>query len=130
MKFGYTIIYVQDVLKTVEFYKKAFGVKLKFLHESNQYAEMATGETTLAFASEGLAQGNGLKYKANKSDDIPAGFEIAFIASDVRAAFEKAIKEGAKEVSVPTEKPWGQGVAYVADNNGVLVEICSAMEDE
>jgi len=34
MKFGYTIVYVPDVLASVEFFEKAFGLKRRFLHES------------------------------------------------------------------------------------------------
>ena len=46
------IIYVKDELATVAFYHKAFGLEQRFLHESNQYAEMETGQTILAFANE------------------------------------------------------------------------------
>lgn len=125
MKLGYTIIYVENVKQTIDFYEKAFGLKLKFLHESDQYAEMDTGETTLAFAAERLPQSHGIAFKQNRTDRVPGGFEIALVTNDVRKAFEHAVQEGAKRISDPTEKPWGQTVAYVVDNNGVLVEICS-----
>jgi catechol 2,3-dioxygenase-like lactoylglutathione lyase family enzyme len=42
MKFGYTILYVKDVEKTVAFYESAFGLKRKFVNESG-YGEMDTG---------------------------------------------------------------------------------------
>lgn len=51
MKLNYIIIYVADAVKATEFYKKAFDLKTKFIHESNMYAEMESGETTLAFAN-------------------------------------------------------------------------------
>lgn len=51
MKLGYTIIYVASVPDTLNFYKTAFGFETRFLHESNQYGELQTGETTLAFAT-------------------------------------------------------------------------------
>ena len=56
MKFGYTIIYVASVPDTLSVYNKAFGFETRFLHESNQYGELATGETVLAFASLDMAQ--------------------------------------------------------------------------
>jgi hypothetical protein len=31
-------------------------------------------------------------------------------------------------VKAPETKPWGQIVAYVRDNNGCIVEICSPIE--
>ena len=128
MKLGYTIIYVSDVPATIDFYQRAFSLKLKFLHESNQYAEMETGETILAFASEELAHINDLQIRPNRMKEVSAGFELAFVTNNVDKAFKTAIKEGAKPISPPAEKPWGQIVAYVSDINGVLVEICEPMK--
>lgn len=127
MKLGYIIMYVEDVEKTVRFYEKAFGLLLTFFHEEKQYAEMDTGETTLAFASEELALSNGLTCHKNRISHTHAGFEIAFVTDDVIAAFEKALQTGAKAIVHPVQKPWGQIVAYVADNNGILVELCSPL---
>jgi lactoylglutathione lyase len=45
MKLGYSSVYVADVLATVAFYEKAFGLARRFVHESNLYAEMETGST-------------------------------------------------------------------------------------
>jgi lactoylglutathione lyase len=45
IRLGYVIIYVEDVLTTIAFYHKAFGLEQRFLHESHQYAEMETGQT-------------------------------------------------------------------------------------
>ena len=58
MKFAYTILYVNDVVQSVAFYEKAFGVTQRFIDETHQYAEIETGETTLAFACNDLAQSN------------------------------------------------------------------------
>lgn len=127
MKLGYTIIYVNDVPATIDFYQRAFSLKLKFLHESNQYAEMETGATILSFASEALADMNALHIRPNRVNEVPSGFELAFVTNNVEEAFKTAIKEGAKPLSPPAEKPWGQLVAYVCDMNGVLVEICEPM---
>ena len=125
MKFGYTILYVKDVLQTLAFYKKAFGTEQKFLHESNMYGELDTGETTLAFASNEMASMNGFSIRKNSPEDMPIGAEIAFVTNDVQTAYTTAIEAGAIECAAPQEKPWGQVVSYVRDNNGFLVEICS-----
>ncbi len=47
MKLNYVIIYVDDAVKATEYYTKSFDLKTKFIHESNMYAEMESGETTL-----------------------------------------------------------------------------------
>lgn len=124
MKLNYIIIYVDDAVKATEFYEKAFGMKTKFIHESNMYAEMESGETTLAFANDDMLKMNiGIEaLKGTKNC-----FEIAFSTDDVQVAFEKAISNGAKEIKKPEKKPWGQVVAYVGDNFGTIVEICTPM---
>ena len=129
MKFGYTIIYVDDVPTSLKFFHDAFGFQTRFLHESNAYGELESGETTLAFASLDAADLNlpdGITQL--KQLDKPAGIEIAFVTEDVRAAFEKSVSHGATPIAEPTSKSWGQTVAYVRAPNGVLIEICSPME--
>jgi catechol 2,3-dioxygenase-like lactoylglutathione lyase family enzyme len=125
MKFGYTILHVQDVLKTVEFYERAFGLKRVFVHESG-YAELDTGATKLAFASHELIKSNGFDFGQLRKAGAPAPFEIALVIDDVEGAFAKAVQEGAVELKKPLRKPWGQVVSYVKDPlNEVLIEICS-----
>ncbi|MHA7600020.1 VOC family protein [Alicycliphilus sp. T452] len=47
--------------------------------------------------------------------------------ADVVAAVERAVRAGAALVQPPETMPWGQTVAYVHDNNGFLVELCTPM---
>jgi lactoylglutathione lyase len=124
MRLGYVIIYVPNLEETVAFYEKAFGVSRRFMHESG-YAEMETGATALAFASEKLAATNGVVTRHNRPNIDAAGAEIAFVSADVPTAFANAVAAGALAYKQPQKKPWGQMVAYVRDNNGFLVEICS-----
>lgn len=125
MKLGYTIIYVADVIATVDFYERAFGLERRFVHESNMYAEMQTGETLLGFAAETMSEMNGLAIRPNRKAEVAAGFEIAFVTSDPNTAYNHAVAAGAAAITAPAEKPWGQWVGYVRDLNGCLVEICS-----
>jgi lactoylglutathione lyase len=107
MKLGYTIIYVPSVESSLRFFSQAFGLQQKFRHESGDYGELNTGETTLAFASHAL------------------GMEIALVTDDVHAAHRAAIAYGATELSAPAQKPWGQVVSYVRAPDGTLIELCS-----
>jgi len=125
MKFGYTIIYVADVPATVAFYESAFGLSRRFIHESNLYAEMETGDTALAFAGNEAAEMNGLAIHPNNPAELAAAWEICFVTDDVHGAFERAIAKGCSSVCKPSEKPWGQTVSYVRDLNGCIVEIAS-----
>ncbi|WP_428539304.1 hypothetical protein [Profundibacter sp.] len=56
MIFRYTILYVQDVKATLDFFNAAFGLKTAFLHESGDYGELDTGQTKLAVSSIELMQ--------------------------------------------------------------------------
>ncbi len=96
MKFSYTILYVQEVAQSVAFYERAFRLKQRFIHESGQYAEMETGETALAFASNELAHANLPQgFQANNLSNLPAEIEVGFVAEDVTAAFSQAVEAGA-----------------------------------
>lgn len=125
MKLGYVIIYVPDVLQAVEFYEKAFGLTRNFVHEGGDYAELATGDTALAFTSESLRAANGVETLDNRPLAKPAGVEIALVTSDVQTSYETAVVAGARPLKKPEQKSWGQTVGYVRDLNGFLVEICS-----
>lgn len=129
MKFAYTILYVQDVLLTVQFYEDVLGLKTKFVAPGNEYAEMVCGETTLSFAAHSLIEpqieGG---YQASHPDRKPFGIEIGFVVDDVEAAVQHAISGGATLVTPTQVKPWGQTVAYIKDCNGFLIELCTSMD--
>jgi uncharacterized glyoxalase superfamily protein PhnB len=125
MRLGYTLIYVSDVAATVAFYESAFGLQRRFIHESSLYAEMDTGETTLSFAAETMAEMNGLAIRPNSLRDLPAGIEICLVTDSPEQAYDQAVAAGALAAKAVEEKPWGQRVGYVRDLNGCLVEICS-----
>lgn len=127
MKLGYALIYVDDVVKTMTFYEKAFDLKSGFLHESKEYGEMITGNTKLGFVHHDTAASHGFEYEKLSLKNKASGFEIGFVADNVVEAFERAVEAGAIATSNPTKKPWGQVVSYVRDCNGLLVEICSSI---
>jgi uncharacterized glyoxalase superfamily protein PhnB len=125
MQFGYTIVYVPDVQKTVAFYERAFGFTMRFNADDWDYAELETGGTTLAFAAEKMADLLGVSITPNRADTTAAGIELAFVTDQVQDAFTRTTNAGATPVTDPNQTPWGQTVSYVRDQNGVLIEICS-----
>jgi len=127
MNLGYIIVYVPDVAQSVAFYEKAFGRVRRFMHETGQYAEMDTGATALAFASEDTVWTTCDGFRRNRLEDQAAGAEVALVTDDVPKSFTRAVAAGALPVVQPIEKPWGQMISYVRDINGILVEICSAV---
>lgn len=127
---GYVILYVKDVPASLDFYEKAFGLTRRFFHDDNgkAYGELETGAARLAFASLKLVEEH-LKpgVAATSPDKTPSGFEIALVTADVATLYARAVKAGATPVSEPATKPWGQTVAYLRDNCGFLVELCTPL---
>jgi uncharacterized glyoxalase superfamily protein PhnB len=123
MRFGYTILYVDDVSAALDFYERAFGLKRAFLHESGDYGQLDTGATALAFSSRRLMT------ELGKTPGIPDAArptsEVAFVTDDVPAALARALSAGAKLVQPAETMPWGQTVAYVTDREGFFVELCT-----
>ncbi|TAE58475.1 MAG: VOC family protein [Bacteroidetes bacterium] len=126
MKFAYTILYVENVTETIEFYEKAFGFSRKFITPEMDYGELLTGETSIAFASMELGNSNFRDgFEKTSPSKKPPGIELAFTTENIETDFQHALDSGATEFEPLTEKPWGQKVGYLRDINGFLIEICT-----
>lgn len=126
MIFRYTILYVEDVATSLDFYNRALGLPTGFLHEAGDYGELITGQTKLAFSSRALMRQLG-KAPLAARPETPV-FELAFEVDDVAAAYERAIAAGAAPQQTPRTEAWGQTTSYVSDPDGYLVEICSPVQ--
>lgn len=128
IKFAYTILYVQNVTTSIEFYERAFGFSRKFITPENDYGELFVGETTLSFASFELAKSNLTKgFTQSNLNNQPFGIELGFTSDHVLDTFNNAVNAGAIIVESPIVKSWGQTVAYLRDLDGFLIEVCSPM---
>jgi len=132
MKFGCTLIYVEDVIKTIEFYQNAFGFERSFVYEDNGvalYAELKTGETAIGFSSFILGEMNFKgNYQKISNNGSPVGLELVFFDNNVESATNKAVDFGARLIESPHKKPWGQTVSFIRSIEGTLIEICSPMQ--
>ena len=124
--FAYTILYVENVPKTIDFYSNVFGLEKKFLTPELDYGELKSGATTLAFANFDLGQSNfKLGYTKSNLTDKPFGFELAFTTDQVEELVKKAVDHGGVKIAETMKKPWGQTVGYIRDINGFIIEICT-----
>lgn len=131
IQYAYTILYVKDVPTTMEFYKNAFGFDQKFLTPENDYGELISGNTTIAFANLELGKSNFKKgFTESKSSAKPFGIELAFTTSEVEKVMENAIKNGAELLEETVTKPWGQQVGYLRDLDGFIIEICTPIQSQ
>ena len=122
VKFGYVLLFVENIERSIAFYTLALGLPLRF-HDGH-YAEMETGATSLGFVSREFAA-------TQFPHPMPApglsSSEIGLVVAraDVDTLYEQALAGGATSVLAPLERPWSQRVSYVRDPDGHLVEICS-----
>ena len=129
MTLGYVFIWVDDVPAAVEFYEKAFGFHRRRLMDqgpTGYYAEIETGETTLAIADTKEAVRLLRRYRPNNPDE-PGAFLISIVTDDVPAAYQAALDAGAHKMegSEPKQMPWGQTIGRVIAPHGVFVSIAS-----
>ena len=121
MRFGGTVLYVDHVSDVVDFYRRAFGLELRFFDEALGFAELETGGSTLAIAAHSLGEMLMPNEYSRPADGRPAGVEIAFLTREVPASFAKAIAEGATPITSPKRMPWGLEVAYVRAPEGTII---------
>ena len=131
VKISHTILYVQNVRRSMSFYQQTFGYQEKLISPTEDYGELATGDLTLAFATHNLAASNLAKgYYPCQPETAPPGFELCFETVSVDQVVEKALANGATEYQAMEQKSWGQTVAYLRDPDGFLVAIGSPVEPQ
>ncbi len=124
---GYTIFYVDDVDATVSFFEVAFGLHRRFVTAENDYGEVETGATTLAFVSLELARENLDEAGGFMLPDEgkPAPASVTLVTTDVAGNVAAAIAAGGRAYTDPVDKPWGQTVAYVLGPSNLLIEVAT-----
>jgi len=126
MEFAKTIIYVDDVEETLDFYYQAFGLSTIKDDGSGQYAELDTGQVKLAFSAHPCAQSNFKQSYIRTQPKQPAlGFEMRFYCDNVIESYDKAVAAGAEPFCPPADKSNGQTLAYVRSIEGTLIALSS-----
>lgn len=121
IQFRAAVLYVDDVVAAVEFYSRAFGLRLRHMDEALGFAEFDTGDSILAVASHSLGETLMPGGYSRPVGGQLAGIEIGFFTSDVDAGFDKAVAEGAAPMATPRRMPWGLKVAYVRAPEGTMI---------
>ncbi len=117
-KIDYTIIFVSDMKRSVEFYRDVLGLPLKF--ESADWTEFATEGTTLAL------HGKAKPAERSAGDYTPAGTaHPGFQVDDIDAFHEKMLGKGVRCAQAPKMEEFGKLAVY-ADPDGLPISVWEA----
>jgi lactoylglutathione lyase len=121
----YVILYVQDIERSISFYKDLLGFPIRGEHGT--YIEFDTGSTILGINTRENAR-NCTGLDVPNSTSCTQTFELAFVVDDVISTIEQLREMNVPILIEPIVKPWGQTVAYIADPDGHFIEICSTLD--
>lgn len=117
----YVVLVVADLDRALDFWTGTLGLALG--HRSGPFAQLDTGRTRIAlYERDAMASTLGRDQLAPPDPDAP-GFEVGFKVDDVDTTYAELTAQQVPGVVEPTDRPWGQRTAYVADPDGHLVEL-------
>lgn len=123
----YVVLVVDDLDRSLDFYTGVLGLALG--HRSGPFAQLETGATRVALYERGAMETTlDIGPLRPPAPDAP-GFELGFKVDDVDAAYAELAAAGARPVTPPTDRPWGQRTAYLRDPDGHLVELATQLSD-
>jgi lactoylglutathione lyase len=122
MKLTDVRLLVEDVGRSVGFYRDVLGLERTLQIEEGFYAEFAAGEATLALYRRDMMSA------ALKSKDVmlgrPGSAVLAFAVDDVDAEYDRLKSNGADPLTEPHDRTaWGLRVCHFRDPDGHLIEL-------
>ncbi len=119
-KLDYTIVFVSDMKRSVEFYRDLLGLPLKF--EAPHWTEFSTEGTILA-----LHPADSITPERSASGHSPAGScHPGFVVEDLDAFHQKMQTKGVKCIQPPRMEEFGGRLALYADPDGLPLSVAEA----
>ena len=113
-KVDYTIVFVSDMKRSVEFYRDVLGLPLQF--ETPHWTEFATEGTTLAL---------------HPAERTPAGScQPGFLVEDIHAVHQDLHTRAVKCVQPPKQEDFGGFLAIYADPDGLVFSLMQAPKQQ
>lgn len=109
------ILYVEDLERSVEFYRDVIGLPYKFTDAG--YAEFGTDGTRFALYERRRAE-----WLTGQAVTPGPAAEIVLVVEDVDACAARLAARGVTVLSGPADRPWGHRTVHVADPDGFVVE--------
>ena len=114
-RIGYVILYVEDLVVSVGFYRDVVGLAYKFTDAG--YAEFEAGGVRFALYERRRAE-----WLTGRTVVPGAGGEVVVMVDDVDAWADRLAARGVEVLSGPADRPWGHRTMHVADPDGFVVE--------
>ena len=111
----YVILYVDDLERSLSFYRLLLGVV--GARRSETYAELVLENCRLGF------------YLREATPDLlgrsseGSGAELLFLVQDVDAEADRLRSAGVRILSGPLDRPWGHRTVHIEDPDGHVVEL-------
>lgn len=120
-RFYYTGIRVRNLKRSLDFYTKAFGMKVvnrgKMGH-GGEYVQLVGNGSRQKLELNWYPPGSRFHTRYRKGEEMD---HLAFVVEDVEKAYRELLQKGAKP-AVPPEKSEGTEV-YVKDPDGIWIEL-------
>ncbi|HEX6261870.1 MAG TPA: VOC family protein [Actinomycetota bacterium] len=119
----YVIRYVEDLDRSVAFYRDVLGLEHRFTDEA--YAEFSAGGTKLGFFPRSSLPD--LLGREAPGGGPPDG-EIVLLVEDVDAEAQRLRDAGVEILTGPVDRPWGHRTIHLLDPDGLVVEVAQEIE--
>lgn len=120
-RFYYTGIRVRDLKRSLDFYRKALGMKVTnrgTMNHGGEYVQLVGPGSRQKLELNWYPPGSRFAAPYRKGEEMD---HLAFVVDDVRRAYRELVKKGAKP-GIPPEKARGIEV-YVKDPDGIWIEL-------
>ena len=124
LEFGYGVVFVSDMKRSIEFYRDVLGLPLRF--ESPEWTEFDTPGTTLALHHTDTTMTAG-----DPTDENPAGqCHPSFTVDDIDAYHERLTNHEVICVRPPKEEEYGRKLAKYVDPDGLPFTLSQPSQGE
>jgi lactoylglutathione lyase len=113
----YVILYVDDLDRSVGFYRDVLGLAVKL--RQPEYAEFETENVKLGLFPRSILRS---LIGRDATAGGPGG-EILFLVDDVDSWGERLRRSGVRALAGPVDHPWGHRSVHLADPDGFVVEL-------
>jgi uncharacterized glyoxalase superfamily protein PhnB len=111
-------LFVQDVMRSVEFYRNALGFRFKgyWDAETQRAVEIWEKEARPGYAELRVGDSS-IGLRSAKGEIVPGSIECAVEVGDLNSLYSKLLQMSIR-VSQPEDQPWGTRTMTVLDPDG------------